>query len=185
MSKITKNNKDKIIIIAFFTAFAATLYLAENLIPRPLPFLKFGLANIVVLILLFQKKTGIAFIVGISKTIIGGFLSGTLFNPSTVFSLVGTLGSLLVMIFFLKFHIGFSLIGISILGAVTHNICQIFSVRLILIRDDSIYYLIPMLIIIGLVTGFVTGYFANMLKPFFDSIFQLIDKNIQPIGKSE
>jgi len=177
MSEIIKDNKDKILIIAFFTAFATTLYLAENLIPRPLPFLKFGLANIVVLVLLFQKKTGIAFIVGISKTIIGGFLAGTLFNPSTVFSLVGTLGALLIMIFFLKLNLGFSLIGISILGAVTHNICQIFSVRMILIRDDSIYYLIPILIIVGLVTGFITGYFAKILKPFFDSVFLLIENN--------
>jgi len=179
MPEYIKTKHDKIIIIALLTAFASSLYLVENLIPRPLPFFKFGFANVVILILLFEGKASEAIIVGISKTIIGGFLSGTLFNPSTIFSLAGSFGSLITMIIFIKMKIGFSLIGISIIGAVTHNICQLLSVRLILIRDDSVYYLIPLLIIIGIVTGILTGYIANSLKPFFESIFDNIEKRVK------
>ena len=59
------------------------------------------------------------------------------------------------------------MIGISILGAVTHNFAQIAVVRLILIKENTIFYLTPLLIIMGIVTGIIIGYIAKL---FMDRI---------------
>ncbi|HHE37284.1 MAG TPA: Gx transporter family protein [Candidatus Cloacimonetes bacterium] len=148
--------------LAFFTAFAITIYVVENFIPKPLPFMKFGLANIVILILLFVYNFKNAFIVAVSKTLIGGFFSGTLLSPTTILSLSGSICSLLVMFLFLKTKINFSIIGISILGAVFHNLAQISIVRFLLIKEDSIFYLAPILILMGIITGIITGFLAHL-----------------------
>lgn len=146
--------------LAFYTAFAVTIYIVENFIPKPFPFMKLGLANVVILMLLHMRNFKFAIIVGLSKTFIGGFISGTLLSPTTLLSFSGSLLSLVVMIIVIQSKINFSLIGISILGAICHNFAQIIVVRLVLIKENSIFYLTPLLIILGIVTGIITGYLA-------------------------
>ncbi len=124
--------------------------------------MKFGLANIVILILLFVYNFRSALIVAVSKTLIGGFFAGTLLSPTTILSLSGSICSLLVMFLFLKTKINFSIIGISILGAVFHNLAQISAVRFLLIKENSIFYLSPILILMGIITGIITGYLAHL-----------------------
>jgi len=164
MDTFTQN---KILRLAFFTAFAVSVYVLESFIPKPLPFLRLGLSNIVILILLYYREYKSAFIVAFSKTIIGGFFSGALISPATLLSLSGTTVSLVAMLLVLKMELKFSLIGLSILGAALHNLTQIVVVRLLLIRHDTIFYLTPLLIISGIATGIITGYLAYLLKDSF------------------
>ena len=160
-------HRQYIIYTAFFTAFAVTIYVVENFIPKPLPFMKLGLANIVILILIFSGNAKTAFIISISKTIIGGFFSGTILSPTTLLSLSGSILSVIIMFIFWKSTISFSIIGISIIGAISHNFAQIFVVRLILIKKDDIFYLTPLLIIMGIITGIITGYLAYLFSQKF------------------
>jgi len=80
----------RLIHLAFFIAFAITIYVVESFIPKPFPFMKLGLANIVVLILLISGNLRYAFLVVIGKTIVGGFFSGLLLSPTTLLSLSGS-----------------------------------------------------------------------------------------------
>ncbi|MCK4957111.1 MAG: Gx transporter family protein [Candidatus Cloacimonetes bacterium] len=171
---ITKTD-NKIIKLAFFTAFAVTVYVLESFIPKPLPFMRLGLANIVVLLLLISSDFKSASIVAISKTIIGGFFSGALLSPTTLLSLSGSILSLCLMFLTIRSHFGFSIIGISIIGAVAHNLTQIVVVRILLIRENSIFYLTPILVIMGIVTGIVTGYLTYLIK---DSLFAKEDEEL-------
>ncbi len=151
------NNKP--IEIAFFSAVAAAIYFAESMAMRafPIPFLRLGLANVIILLLLVRKKLLMALIVNIVKTLIGGFAAYTLLSPATLISICGGITALLTMWIMIISGFGFSILGLSIGGAVMHNITQIFVVRWILIRMDSVYRLIPLLMIIGIITGIVTG----------------------------
>ena len=157
----------RLIHLAFFTAFAIAIYVVESFIPKPFPFMKLGLANIVVLLLLVSGNVRYALIVIIGKTVAGGFFTGLFLSPTTLLSLSGSLCSLCVMMLFLKSRVRFSIIGISISGAVTHNLAQIAVVRLILIKENTIFYLTPLLIIMGIVTGIIIGYIAKL---FMDRI---------------
>lgn len=150
--------------LAFLTALAVTIFLIENLIPKPLPFMKLGLANAIILYVIYTFGFKTAFIVGISKTILGALLAGTILSPTALMSLGGTFMALLMMLLSLKSPIPFSIIGISVIGAVTHNIMQLIIVRFVIIGDDGIFYLTPILIILGIVTGIITGYIAWSLR---------------------
>lgn len=157
------SNTEKLTRLGFFTAFAITIYVAENFIPKPFPFMRLGLANIFILILLANGEFLSAVVVTLGKTVIGGFLSATIISPTTILSLGGSLLALPIMYLFLKVRINFSLIGISVIGAIVHNFTQIIIVRLLLIRTNSIFYLTPILIITGIATGIITGYLAHLL----------------------
>jgi len=159
--------------LAFFTAFAVTIYVVENFIPKPFPFMKLGLANIFILILLANNEFYSALIVTFGKTIIGGFLTGTIISPTTVLSLGGSLLAVLAMYLFLKLKLNFSLIGISIIGAIAHNFAQLGLVRTMLVRTNSIFYLTPILIITGIATGIITGYLAHLLMAKLPKIAEI------------
>lgn len=57
----------------------------------------------------------------------------------------------------------FSMIGISILGSVTHNFIQV-SIASFLFSTIGFYIYLPYLMVIGLFTGFFNGLVANFIK---------------------
>lgn len=162
MREISKN---RIMQYAFFTAVAATVYVLESMVVRtlPFPFLRIGLANVIIVYLLMRREFIFAFTVNIMKTLIGGLISFTLMSPATLLSISGGVTSLLVMCLLMASKIRFSILGISIAGAVVHNIVQILMVRWVLIQRDSVLYLMPVLMLLGIVTGFITGVIAYEL----------------------
>jgi heptaprenyl diphosphate synthase len=162
--KSESRNLNTLQITALFTAASVTVYLLELMLPRPLPFFKIGLANVFVLFLLTNHYAKIGFIVTVAKSIIGGFFSGLLISPTTLFSLGGSLTAYAVMLFFFYSKMHFSIIGISILGAVFHNLAQLVLVYYVLIREMSLFLLLPLLILLGIVTGSISGYFAYLLN---------------------
>ncbi|MDO9578381.1 MAG: Gx transporter family protein [Candidatus Cloacimonadales bacterium] len=157
-----------IVVLAFFTACAVTVYILESFIPKPLPFMKLGLSNVVVLVLLMAGNLRSAFLVALAKTLIGGMFTGTLISPTTLLSGGGTILSFFIMILLLKLPLNFSIPGISIAGAVSHNFAQISLVRLFLIKENSLFYLTPLLILMGIVTGIITGYLAKLFLDKMD-----------------
>lgn len=156
--------KDKLIELSFYTACASTIAIAESLIPKPFPFLKIGLANVVIILLLMKHKDLSAFLVIIAKVILSGFFLGSLLMPTTIIGLASGLTSLVLMLVVRKYSLGLSWVGISILGAIAHNITQIIVVRLMIIYSNSIFDLIPILLVLGLGTGTITGLIASVLK---------------------
>ena len=153
----------RISILAFFTAFAITIFVLENFIPKPFPFLRLGLANVIVLFVLINFSFKEALLITIGKSVIGGFFTGMVFTPILFISLGGSLGAVIMMYIFVGSKFNFSIIGISIIGAVFHNIIQIIIVRILLITDNSIFNLTPLLIIWGIVMGIITGHIASIL----------------------
>lgn len=151
------NPERRVVLMAFFTAFAIMIYILESFIPKPMPFLKLGLANIVVLLLLGSGYPWSALIVTVSKTLLGGLLSGTFLSPGTLLSLGGSLTAFLVMSVAIQEFFGFSLIGVSICGAVAHNLGQLIVARMIVIKQDSIFCLTPFMILVGIATGIMIG----------------------------
>ncbi len=160
--RIDKSKRN--LYLAFFTAFAVTAYIFEAVIPKPLPFVRIGLANIAILILLADGFNLMAFTVSILKIVIGGFFIGTLFTPISLISLGATIASVLAMILFFKIKTGLSIIGISVIGAVIHNLVQLVVLRSVMIQSDSVFRFIPLLLIIGLISGSITGVIALHLK---------------------
>lgn len=147
-------------LLPILGALSIFLSLLEYVIPKPIPFIKLGVANIPLLISLslLPKRDLIKLI--IIKSIGGSLISGTLFSWIFLYSLSGSLVSGMVMIGVFKL-LGkrVTYVGISILGALTSNITQI-TIATLFLGSGAKYLGIPILIT-GFVTGLLTGLFSN------------------------
>lgn len=155
--------KTKVSYFGVFTALALIFSYVETLIPIHLgiPGIKLGLANLMVLIVLYKMGTKEAYILAVVRVLLAGFLFGNLF--SILYSLSGGMLSLTIM-WLLKKADKFSVIGISMTGGVCHNIGQLIMAGMVLGSFGVISYF-PVLLIAGMVTGILIGIIASeMLK---------------------
>ena len=142
---------------AILTALALALSYMERFIPLqlviPLPGLKLGLANIVTLTALFLLKYRYAFAILVIRCVLGAVFGGGI--TGLAFSLSGGLLALSVMIIGKKAR-GFSVYGISMMGAAAHNIGQILT-AMVLMNSVYVGAYLPWLLLVGIATGLLTG----------------------------
>lgn len=164
------NETKKLVLLAMLVALAVALRGLEGLIPNPLPWVRVGLANIMTLLamLLFGVKAGIALTllrVGIASLLFGAFLS-----PIFVLSLTAGLGSSLVMGAAVAYcRPRLSPIGISVLGGFTHNLIQLSVAYLLIVKHVEIFYLFPLLSLVGMAAGFFNGWLVIVLHEHIQS----------------
>ncbi len=150
--------------LALLIGIGLILFLFESLLPRPLPWLKPGLAHVATLIALFALGNRAALVVVTGRVLLGSLLLGTFFNPAFVLSLGSGLSATLAMILLKRYCSRyFSIFGISIAGAVVHNISQLILVELIIVKKIEIFYLLPLMIFSALFTGFLVGLVSYLL----------------------
>jgi len=148
--------------IALLGAFCLFLSAIEYMIPKPLPFMRIGIANLPLLLAL-DILTFPQFLVLAAIKIFGqSLISGTLFSYVFLFSLTGTLLSALAM-YALRFLLGkhVSFIGIGTLGAMVSNLSQLALAWFFLFRD-SVMYIAPPFLAAGLITGLAIGIFCEV-----------------------
>ena len=155
--------KNRVAYFGVFTALALIFSYVESLIPIQLgiPGVKLGLANLIIVIALYKMRLSEVFLLSIVRILLSGFLFGNYF--SILYSLAGGLLSLVVMAL-LKKTGDFSVMGISMAGGVSHNVGQLV-VAMMVVETFSVGYYLPVLLVAGLVTGFLIGVAAGeMLK---------------------
>lgn len=146
-----------------FTALALLFSYIESLIPFHIgiPGVKLGLANLIIVVVLYKTEYKQAYLLSVTRVILAGFLFGNLF--SILYSLAGGLLSLSMMIL-AKRKDGYSVIGVSVIGGVFHNVGQILMAMLVTESWKLIYYL-PVLLLFGVLMGIVIGVVSKeMLK---------------------
>nr|WP_296156185.1 Gx transporter family protein [uncultured Blautia sp.] len=148
-------NQKKIAYMGLFAAIAIIFGYVESLIPffAGIPGIKLGLANLAVLFILEKYTWKEAVLVSMVRILVIGFMFGNMF--SILYSMAGAALSLTVMTFMKKTS-GFSLLGISVAGGVSHNIGQLIVAALI-VENKSLLYYAPVLIISGVITGLLIG----------------------------
>ena len=148
-------NQKKIAYMGLFAAIAIIFGYVESLIPffAGIPGIKLGLANLAVLFILEKYTWKEAVLVSMVRILVIGFMFGNMF--SILYSMAGAALSLTVMTFMKKAS-GFSLLGISVAGGVSHNIGQLIVAALI-VENKSLLYYAPVLIISGVITGLLIG----------------------------
>lgn len=149
---------------------AASLQILESFFPHPIPGVRFGLANFIGVIALIYFNFSLAIQVAIFRTFVASIFLGSFLSVSFFLSFSAAVVSTFFMWFFyfliknLKV-LKVSPVGISVVGAVSHNITQIFVVYFMFIKQKEIFYLLPILIIAALVSGSITGFLAlSVLK---------------------
>ncbi|QDW74106.1 Gx transporter family protein [Lachnospiraceae bacterium KGMB03038] len=155
--------KNKVAYFGVFTALALIFSYVESLIPFQfgIPGVKLGLANLIIVIALYKMRLFEVFLLSIVRILLSGFIFGNYF--SILYSLAGGLLSLAVMALLKKLG-GFSVIGISVAGGVFHNVGQLLT-AMVVVETFSVIYYVPVLLVAGVITGFLIGIAAGeMLK---------------------
>lgn len=149
----------KVAYFGVLLSLSLILSYVESLFPFGfgIPGVKLGLANLVTMIALFCLGVRRAVLLSVLRVILSGILFGNMF--SVVYSLSGAAVSLFVMIL-LKKTKRFSILGVSIAGGVAHNIGQIV-LATFLMENKAFFYYIPVLLIVGTVTGMLIGIGSN------------------------
>ncbi|MHA7964004.1 Gx transporter family protein [Paenibacillus sp. CAU 1782] len=151
------------VLIAIFASVAVVLGIVESLIPFAvaIPGAKLGLGNIMVLTCLYVFSARDALSLILLKTVLTSFILGSF--STFMFSLLGALGSFVIMLIMLRAGRGaFSLIAVSVVGGVAHNLGQLGAASLVL-GTTKIFYYLPFLLVSGVVTGVFVGVVCGKL----------------------
>lgn len=148
--------------VAFYGIFASLAILMgyiEFIIPSPVPVpgVKLGLANVIVLIAMYFINNKAALSVSVIRVLVSSLLFGGF--SGFLYSITGALVSFVVMVSVKKIKSA-GIIGVSIMGGVSHNIAQIAVAALVLQTVGLIYY-IPALLVAGVITGVIIGIVAK------------------------
>ncbi len=152
--------------IARYAAAAIALSIAEAALPSPLPGVKPGLANIVILLVLARHGWRDAAWVSLLRVLAGSLLVGQFLAPGFFLALVGALASLAVLAGTAKLPVRwFGPVSASVLAAFAHVGGQLLLARLWLVPHDGIIYLVPVFAASALLFGIVNGLIvAKLLK---------------------
>lgn len=147
----------KIIFLSLLVSMGLALSIIESsmTIPFLAPGAKLGLSNMVVLITLVIFGLKEAFTVATMKSIIFAMATGSF--SGLLYSLSGAVLSIFVMAIVYKYCKSyFSLIGVSIFGAMAHNFAQI-SVASAIMENIKIFSYLPIMSLVSLFTGYFVG----------------------------
>lgn len=152
--------------IAVLVAISCVLQISESLVPHPVPGLRLGLANVITLIALDTFGLAVALEVAVLRTVLSSFVMGTFMSPAFILSFCAALLSTLVMGLLYRlsgFHTRYrlSIVGISVLSALTHNVVQLYLAYLLLVRHRGIFVFLPWLCLGAVVMGWLTGAVAG------------------------
>lgn len=168
--KNTSVKTRKLVFISVLVAQAMILSFIERMIPVPFiaPGAKLGLANIITVTAVYMLTFKEAAAVVLLRIILTATTFGSL--SSFLYSLSGGVLSLLVMASIVKvFRDEVSLVGVSISGAIAHNIGQLI-VAAFVINSFLIITYLPILLIIAIPTGIFVGFVARFLINYLNRI---------------
>ncbi|MBI5251221.1 MAG: Gx transporter family protein [Desulfomonile tiedjei] len=154
--------------LALLLALATVIHTAESLLPLTFVWFRFGFANIIGLSTLYLFGFQDALVVTLGRIFLGSLASGLFGSPAFLLSLSGGLFAILAMGFAHRFgNRLFSEVGVSLMGAVAHNAAQLVVAYIVLIRNEGVFLLFPLLLATALGTGILNGLAAR----FFISTF--------------
>ena len=150
--------------LSMLLALSVVLNILESFIPfldGTIPGIKIGLANIVILFVLYYYSFKDALYISAIRVFLVGILRTGLFSITFFFSLGGAFLSIIIM-FLAKKITNLSIIGVSILGSISHSIGQIIIAVLIVQNTNVIYYL-PWILLFSIPSGILVGFASKEL----------------------
>lgn len=144
-------------------SMSIVLSIVESFIPLFngfVPGLKLGLANIIVLIVLYKYDFKDVLFVSFLRVFIVGIMRTGLFSVNFFFSFFGACFSIFSMYFFKKTKL--SMIGVSVIGSIFHSTGQIVA-AIIFLKNFNIIHYLPLLILFSIPTGLFIGYASKLL----------------------
>ena len=164
-----KNNIKSLCFLGLFTALAMVLSYVEAILPpiwSAVPGIKIGLPNIIIIFLLYRFSVKYAAAVSLVRILLSALLFGN--AVSLLYSLGGAVLSIVIMLVLKKTE-RFSMVGVSAIGGVCHNLGQILVAMLVLETAEIGYYMI-VLSVTGTVAGVLVGILGSLVTRYMDKV---------------
>jgi heptaprenyl diphosphate synthase len=154
--------------LGLLIALAFVFSYIEFLIPVNIgiPGAKLGLPNLVIVTALYVIGERNTFLLSMVRIILVGFTFGNM--AMMMYSFAGALLSFAVMVI-AKRAGRMSIVGVSVLGGVFHNVGQIIMAIFVLNTASLIYYL-PVLLVAGTVAGIAIGVLGGLVTQRIASV---------------
>ena len=151
----------RLALSAILAAMAMIFSYIEALIPLPVPIpgIKLGLANLVIVIAIYRLGFKYAFIINCVRILITGLLFTGLFGA--IYSFAGGVLSIVVMYLLYRTRL-FSMVGVSMAGGGFFNVGQLLVACLIMSNFKLMSYF-AVLLFSGLISGILIGIVAAVL----------------------
>lgn len=169
MENNNMNSTKKITVLAMVVAMATAAHWLESLLPVFIPGMpgaKLGLANVFTLFAIRKMSIKDGLFILILRCFLGTLLTGSV--TGLLYSLAGGLLSWAIMATLEKlFASKISLYGISMAGALAHNVGQILMASFVL-SSPYVFAYLPIMSIMALPSGFFTGLLCRLCIEAFE-----------------
>lgn len=148
-------------LCAVFTALALIVGYLEHMLPLPIaaPGVKLGLANVVTVTAMYVLGLKAAFAISVVRVLLSGVLFSGL--SAMLYALAGALTSFAGMALVKRCR-AFSIMGVSVAGALLHNAAQ-YALASVIARTAGLITYLPVLMLAASATGVIVGCVAWML----------------------
>jgi heptaprenyl diphosphate synthase len=154
---------NRVAMLGLLFALALVLSIIEGLFPLPVPVpgIRLGLANIVVMYALFYLRKRDALTLVVLKAVFAAATRGTVAGALSLSGGIAALAIMILLLLLLKDKSTY--LPVSASGAVFFNIGQIAAASVIL--ETALWIYLPVLIVSGIVTGFATSILLKLTSP--------------------
>jgi heptaprenyl diphosphate synthase len=151
-------------ILTLLGAFCLFLSTIEFVIPKPMPFMRIGIANLPLMMALDILPFPTFLVLVLIKVLGQGIITGTLFSHIFLFSLAGTAAAAFSMYALRRvFGQKVSFIGVGAMGAMFSTTTQM-ALAWFFLLGNAARFIAPFFFAAGLVTGITLGVFCQMFS---------------------
>ena len=153
----------RIALLGILTAATIVIAILESFIPSiGIPGVKLGLANIMILVILYELGIVDAIMVNLLRVIVVGLVRGNIFSMGFLMSLTGAVFSLGIMILFYLVVRKFTVVGVSVIGSIFHVGGQVL-IAMIFLGSAYVVLYLPIIGISAIITGVFVGIVAQLI----------------------
>ena len=153
-------NTKKLCYMALLTAIALTIFMVEAQLPQlaPIPGMKLGLSNIITVCTMATLGPSETLMILLCRIFLGSVFSGQMMTIA--YSFAGGMCCYLVMLALQPLLKPRQLWLFGVLGAMAHNIGQLFA-AMVIMKTAVVWLYLPALLAVSILTGLLTGLAAQ------------------------
>ena len=163
MMQVSADESSKDCVIRCFNCRHNSNCYCGSFIPSiGIPGIKLGLANIMILITLYELGIIEATSINLVRVLVVSLVRGTFLSMGFFMSLTGAVFSLAIMILFYLVVRKFSIIGVSVIGSLFHVFGQIL-VAIFYLGSGYVIFYLPVIAVSAIITGVLVGITAKLI----------------------
>ncbi|MGD8430281.1 MAG: Gx transporter family protein [Ectothiorhodospiraceae bacterium] len=163
--------------IAYLTALAIGVHVAESALPSPIPGVKPGLANVITVAALCRYGWKTAAWVALLRALAGSLILGTFLSPTFMLSISGAAATVATLGLSSRIP-GIGPVGHSLLAAMSHIAAQFFVAWALFIPHPGLLHLLPVFMTAAVIFGTLNGLIAQ-------GMLRRLDRGIAPGIRAE